>query len=270
MTVGLVASGSISRAAAARAACSSAQLLPAELEDVVGVEAVERRGGATSASWRSRPIAQSSVPSASVPSSQSAYSSTATFAALDRAVEATLLGGAEHAGAGRHDLVEEGRQLGARSSSSICLPAAGPAGRSPGSCAASRKAGDVLEPAGDRLEPLGERRVVAREQQEQAVADRVEGERPALPDAQDVGVEDRAAEVVELEVALEARRRRQRRPDRAPRPRRRWARSAASSREDRLAPAVAERSSSSWRPSAGRRGSGCRGSSRRKRASTRS
>ena len=47
--------------------------------------------------------------------------------------------------------------------------------------------------------------MVAREQQEQAVADVVEGERATLPDAQDVRVEDGPADVVDLEVALEAR-----------------------------------------------------------------
>ena len=46
----------------------------------------------TIASWRSRPIAQSSVPSASVPSSQVAYSSTATLAARGGPLEAALLG----------------------------------------------------------------------------------------------------------------------------------------------------------------------------------
>ena len=78
---------------------------------------------------------------------------------------------------------------------------------------------DRLEPAGDRVEPLGERRVVAREQQEQAVADVVERERPPLPDPQPVDVEDRAADVVDLEVALEARPRATARPGRSPRPR---------------------------------------------------
>ena len=47
--------------------------------------------------------------------------------------------------------------------------------------------------------------MVAREQQEEAVAEEVEGERPAFPDAQHVGVEDRPADVVRFEVALERR-----------------------------------------------------------------
>ena len=59
------------------------------------------------------------------------------------------------------------------------------------------------------VEPVRERRMVAREQQEQPVADRVEGERATLPDAHDVGVEDRAPDVVQLEVALEPGGRRQ-------------------------------------------------------------
>ena len=47
--------------------------------------------------------------------------------------------------------------------------------------------------------------MIAREQEEQAVADGVQGERATFPDAQDVGIEDRAADVVQLEIALEAR-----------------------------------------------------------------
>ncbi len=45
--------------------------------------------------------------------------------------------------------------------------------------------------------------MVAGEQQEETVADRVERQRAALPEAQDIGVEDDPAQVVELEVALE-------------------------------------------------------------------
>ena len=51
--------------------------------------------------------------------------------------------------------------------------------------------------------------MVPGEQQEQAVADRVERQRATLPEAQDVRVEDRPAQVVELEVALEPDPRRQ-------------------------------------------------------------
>ena len=50
-----------------------------------------------------------------------------------------------------------------------------------------------------------ERREVAGEQREERIADAVEGGRAPLPDALDVDVEDVAPEVVDLEVALEAR-----------------------------------------------------------------
>ncbi len=47
--------------------------------------------------------------------------------------------------------------------------------------------------------------MVAREQQEEAVADMIEGERATLPEAEDVRVEDGPADVVDLELALESR-----------------------------------------------------------------
>ena len=62
---------------------------------------------------------------------------------------------------------------------------------------------DGLESAGDRVEPLGQWGVIAREQQEQPVADGIEGRRATLPDSEPVGIEDRAADVVALDVALE-------------------------------------------------------------------
>src|SRR6185295_13739598 len=62
-----------------------------------------------------------------------------------------------------------------------------------------------LEPPGDRVESLGERRVVTGEQEEEAVADVVERKRSELPKTKDVGVEDRAPEIVHLQLALESR-----------------------------------------------------------------
>ena len=64
--------------------------------------------------------------------------------------------------------------------------------------------GHPFQATDDRVEPLGERRVVTHEQQEQPVADGVEGQRTALPDPQLVRLEDRAAEVMQFEIALEA------------------------------------------------------------------
>ena len=148
--------------------------------------------------------------------------------------------------AGGHDLVEQARDL-AGGLDLDRLPQAdlgldGPAAR--GVEERRRR----LEPAGDRVEPLGQRGEVAGEQGEQRVADPVEGGRPALPDPDYLGVEDVALDVVDLEVALEPDRRPTARPDRSPRSRARWARSAA------ISPSTASRSpfpsrwSSVWMP----------------------
>ena len=61
-----------------------------------------------------------------------------------------------------------------------------------------------LQASGDRVEALGQRRMVAHEQQEEAVTDGVERQRAAFPDPQLVAFEDRSTDVVELEVAFEA------------------------------------------------------------------
>ena len=143
----------------------------------------------TIASWRSRPIAQSSVPSASVPSSQLAYSSTAILAdSLARSRRRCSAAGRTSTPGG-DELVEERRQLGGGLELDP-LPAPDLRDGRPG-LGLLEVGGDRLEPAGDRVESLGQRGVVAGEQQEQPVADGVEGERAALPEAQDVGVEDR-------------------------------------------------------------------------------
>ena len=108
---------------------------------------------------------------------------------------------------GRDDLIEEGRDLGGGLDldplphPDLRLDRAG--------TRLVEVLGDGLEAPGDRRQPLGEGGMVAGEQEEQPVADRVEGERPALPDAQHVRVEDGSADVVQLQVALEAGGRRQ-------------------------------------------------------------
>ena len=68
---------------------------------------------------------------------------------------------------------------------------------------------DGLEAPTNGRQPLSERGVVSGEQQEQAVPDRVERLRSSLPNAQDVGIEDDPAHVVELEISFEPGRRRQ-------------------------------------------------------------
>ncbi len=125
----------------------------------------------------------------------------------DRPVEAAALRLRDRPLGGGVDLVEEGRELrGGLELDPLPRPDLrhGRAG-----LGLLEVHGDGLEAAGDGLEPVREWRMVAREQQEQPVADRVEGERPPLPDAHDVGVEDRAPDIVELEVPLEPGRRRQ-------------------------------------------------------------
>ena len=136
------------------------QLLPADLEDRVGVEAVERAEGdqrvvAARGRAPSRRCRRRGCPRATSP-----YSSMATLAPSMRPLAGGVARPAPRTpvGAARHDLVEEGRQLGgrleldARCHSRTCGPAARVR-----DC--SRKAGHGLEPAGDRLEALGQRRV---------------------------------------------------------------------------------------------------------------
>ena len=69
--------------------------------------------------------------------------------------------------------------------------------------------GDRLEPAGEQREPLRKRGEVLGEDQEQGVADRVERGRALLPGPDGLGVEDRPPQVVDLEVALEPGQRRE-------------------------------------------------------------
>ncbi len=118
------------------------------------------------------------------------------------ALESTLLGRAEHAPAGGdHLVVERGQLPGRLDLDPLPEPDLRLARLRPGLVEVAR---DGLEATGDRVEAFGEWRVVAHEQQEQPVADGVERERPALPDPQLLRLEQRAAQVVELDVALEA------------------------------------------------------------------
>ena len=60
-----------------------------------------------------------------------------------------------------------------------------------------------LQPGPDRHQPVWQRGVVAGEEEEDRVANTVECGGPALPDPEHLGVEDRSADVVNLEIALE-------------------------------------------------------------------
>ena len=178
------------------------QLLPAELEDVVGIEAVEGPR-ATSASWRSRPIGQSSVPSASVPSSQVPYSSTATLAASTARSSRRRSAGARTPSAGGHDLVEERRQLGRRSRSR-CPARAGPAG--PVARVRDRLEVGRARPRGGRRSPRAARRAARGRGRTAGTGRRRSRRGPSERRSQmrRTSVSKMAAaDVVELEVALE-------------------------------------------------------------------
>ena len=249
-----------------RAACSSASFCQPSSR-IASASSPSNARCATRASWRSRPIGQSSVPSARVPSSQAPYSSTATFAPAAARSRRRCSAGASAAAPAATNSSSSSGSSAARFELDP-LPATDLRDRRPG-LRLLEVGGDGLEPAGDGGQPLRERGVVAREQEEQAVTDRVERERSSLPDPQDLGVEDGAADVVELELALErARRRELARVDRLDRASGGRC-SAATRRGRRRGSPSPSWSSASCRPSQVAR-IGSRSIIRRKRASTRS
>ena len=217
MTSASSASGSISRAAARRAARSLGELSAADLEDRVGVEAVERaqvdqprrsaRGRAASRRCRRR----------ACPRARCVYSSTATSAAPAARSRRRCSAGAERrrrpaatissksAGSSRRrldlDALPEPDLRARRRASAPRRGRRGTASRRP-VIASSRSASGAWSRANSR---------------NSASPTVSSGERAALPDAELVGVEDRAPDVVELEVALEADRPPTARPGRAPR-----------------------------------------------------
>ena len=147
------------------------ELLPAELEDRVGVEAVEgaQADQRVVALAPDRPVV-GRRPRA-CPRARRRTARRATLADVARPRSRRRCSGVrEDAVAGGDDLVEEDGQLAGRLDLEP-LPAAGPGGPSPGSWPPRGRSAIGLEPAGDRVEPLGQRGVVAGEQQEQAVAD---------------------------------------------------------------------------------------------------
>ena len=101
----------------------------------------------------------------------------------------------------RLDLVEERRQV-AGGLHLEALPEPDLGDGRPGSCFIEIGR-DGLEPSSDGFESLRQRREVLGEDQEQAVADGVEGRRAPLPGSDDLGVEDRPTDVMDLEVALD-------------------------------------------------------------------
>ena len=182
------------------------------------------------------------------------------------ALEAALLGRREGGRPGGHELVEEDGQLGCGLELDPLPEPDLRDGRA--SLRLFEVDGRRLEPAGDGGQPLGERGVVAGEQEEEAVPDRVQGERAPLPDPQDLRVEDGPTDVVELELALESADGDSSAGSIASTCAR-CARSSAISASTASRPPSPSRSSASWMPSQVP-STGSRSTMRRKRASTRS
>ena len=176
------------------------QLLPAELEDLVGFEAVERTVGDQRIVPlpTDRPLVGAVRERALEPG---AVELDGDLGALRCTLQPTLFGRGEGSRPGGHQLVEQGGQLGRRLDLDL-LPAPdlrdGRAG-----LRTLEVLGHRLESPRDGRQPLRERGEVTGEQQEQPVPDRVHRERAALPDTQDLGIEDGPADVVQLEIALE-------------------------------------------------------------------
>ena len=123
--------------------------------------------------------------------------------AVDRAVQPGQLPGVQDLLGGLPHLGEEARQV-LRVAELHLLPQADlgpdrPAAR------LREEGGDALETVRDALDPLRQGRGSAGEQREHGVADVPGGLRPALPAADLVRVEQRQADVVELQVPLEPR-----------------------------------------------------------------
>ncbi len=199
--------GSISRAAATRAAlCSPAAAQPIA-RIVVGVEAVEGAqadqlvvalaaerpvvdGVGERAPQPRRVLLDGGLRAPPRPASSRRWSAAGWLPVPAATISSNRLGSAS-----------------ADSSSSFCHRPTW--GRRPASGCWSRNAGTASRRPVDRGQPLGQRREVAREEQEQGVAERVHRGRAALPGPDDLGVEEATAEVVDLELALERGLRRQ-------------------------------------------------------------
>ena len=266
MTVASSASGSISRAAAARAARSSRR----RSQPSSRIASASRPSNAAQADHRvvalatDRPVVAAAGERALQPGR---VELDRDLGGLGGALEAALLGAGQDAVAGRDELVEEGRQV-ARPCRSRSAASAGPAGRSPGSspprdrCRRPR-AGRRSRPAARRA-ARGRARTAGRGRRRPCrarttVAPRSAGRRCRRSRGGGCGSRGRARSGP----------RRTGRPDRAPRSPARWARSAASSARTCSRLPSPSRSSSSWRPRAVPR-TGLSRTSRTKRASTRS
>ena len=182
------------------------QLLPADVEDGVGVEAVE---GA-----QAHELVVSLPPQGPLvrPAIQRALQQLRVvgdglLGAFDRTLEAPALGVCQDPVGGRHDLGQEGRQFAGRLHLEV-LPQAH-LGHGRARAVLLQEFGQCLEASGDGFQALRQRREIAGKQKEQRVAGDIQGRRATLPCPDDVGVEDRTADVVDLELALQARPRRQ-------------------------------------------------------------
>ena len=203
--------GSISRAASTPGLAVQPELLLADREDRVGVEAVERpeRDELVVALAAERPLVVAVGERFLEPRGIAPERS--PRGVRGRGQAASL--GVREVRARGDDLVEERGQVAGRLDLEP-LPQPDLGDRRP-RLRAIEEVGDRLEPAGEQREPLRKRREVLGEDQEQGVADRVERGRALLPGPDGLGVEDRPPQVVDLEVALEpAQRREARRFDR--------------------------------------------------------
>jgi hypothetical protein len=242
-----------------------AEALPAESQDRVGVQPIEgaQADQLVVALAADRPGVRAAVEGALEPRS---VQLDRDLGRLARALEAALLARRQDVGPGRDEFVEEGRQF--RSGLDLdALPTPNLWDGGPG-LGFLEVRGDRLQPAGDRVEPLGERRVVAREQEEQAVADVIEGERALLPEART------SASKIDLRTLCSSRSRSKAASldsaaGSSASTAARWARSASSSPRTASRPPSPSRSSSWCRPSAVPR-TGLSRTSRTKRVSTRS
>ena len=202
-TVGSSAFGSISRAAADACLLVLRRAAASRPRGCRRRRARRRRAGRRAGrSARARaPSRRRPAPGAA--RSQSAYSLDGGLRVGRCPLEAALVRVRLDADPGRDDLVEQARQVLGRLELEALPQADLRSGRP--RPALGEEGRHALEAAGDRREALGERREVAGEEQEQRIADRVHRRRAALPGSDDLGVEQRPAQVVRFELALEGR-----------------------------------------------------------------
>ncbi len=202
MRVGRSACGSISRAAARRRLEVRVELVDADLVDRVRVQVPERAqpDELVVASPPEGPVVGRGRQAVRDPGAVRLHRGVRP---VDRPGEAGELGLAEDGLGGRADLREQRRQVPCVARLDLLpdrdLRTRGAALRG------LEERGRLLEPVGDALQPLRQRGRAAREQEEDRVAHLARGEPGPLPAPDLLRVEQRRAQVVDLEVPLEAR-----------------------------------------------------------------